>query len=478
LNTPGLDVRSFTNISCDSRKVERGGLFVAIKGARADGHDYIIDAIKKGASLIIAEDASKVPAGTGHIIVEDSRVFLSQAADIFYGRPSQRLKVLGITGTNGKTTTSYLAEAILRDAGYRVGRIGTIEYKIGDKSFESVNTTPGPLELQGLLSEMEKGGAEYVVMEVSSHALDQHRVDGVRFSSALFTNLTQDHLDYHKDMENYLAAKSRLFDIMPSENTACLNIDDPYVARLSKGMKRKAIRYSVKGESDLFVDGRCDISVVGTDFYVSYKGERTEIHTPLIGMHNVYNVLGALALGISRGFSVGSMTGAVSSLKNVPGRLEKIASRAPFDIFIDYAHTPDALVNALTVLRGICRSRLICVFGCGGERDKSKRPLMGRAASEICDILIATSDNPRSEDPAVIAEEVVSGFDEDFSGYEVILDRREAIAKAVGSALPGDVVAICGKGHEAYQIIGSDKLPFDDREVTKAVLKEAGICAL
>jgi UDP-N-acetylmuramoyl-L-alanyl-D-glutamate--2,6-diaminopimelate ligase len=457
-------------VSCNSGSVAGDFLFVAIKGVKDDGHRFIKEAVEKGARAVVS--ASPYPSaasfpGVSWIITPDTRLALAQLANEFYGRPSEEIKVVGITGTNGKTTVSYLLEAMLKEVGVSPAVIGTINYRFNNKVFNSKNTTPGPLELQSLLSEMAKENVKYAVMEVSSHALDQRRTEGINFHSALFTNVTQDHLDYHGTLEDYFKAKARLFDGLCEKSFAVINNDDPYGRRLRE-IRAEVLTYGIVTPSDVVaMDLTFDIHK--TEFTVETDDHRARFKTRLIGRHNVYNILASVAWGMKEGLRLPAMQAMVEQFQPVPGRLERIEFAGDFAVFVDYAHTDDALRNVLTSLRQVSSGRIITVFGCGGERDRDKRPKMGNAVTELSDFAVITNDNPRSEDPQEIIAEIKRGISKD--NYRVIPDRREAIRESLTLAKSGDIVLIAGKGHENYQIFRDRTIHFDDREVARECLR-------
>jgi UDP-N-acetylmuramoyl-L-alanyl-D-glutamate--2,6-diaminopimelate ligase len=472
VNLEDIEIKS---IASDSRDVKRGTLFVAVRGPMRDGHQYIRDAADKKASLIVAEDRDLIGCGkipTPFILVKDSKDSLKKIADTFFGYPYEHIKWVGITGTNGKTTTSYLVRSILNVAGQKCALIGTIGYRIKETNVPSGNTTPGVLELHELARDMIEAGNKYVAMEVSSHALDQERVAGIIFGAAIFTNLTQDHLDYHKDMEEYFDAKQKLFfDHVDKKSSLIINTDDSFGLRLYKSVKGKKISYG-------FLD--CDVCVIRQT--IEKDGSRVTIKTPdndidiatrLVGKHNIYNILAAVAFGFSQGFSPDVIRRAIQAVEVVPGRLDRIDSAKGFSVFIDYAHTDDALKNVLESLRSILHNgRIITVFGCGGDRDRGKRPKMGSVAAALSDYCIITSDNPRSEDPDTICRQIVSGIAT--KNFEVEIDRLTAIRRALMMADKDDFVLVAGKGHETYQITKDKIVTFDDKEVVLKCLGELG----
>ncbi len=462
-----------TGIASDSRNVKNGTLFFAVKGSMQDGHNYIGAAIKNGAALVVLEDRSFMSSakdGVVFALVKSSKDSLVSVAGIFFGHPYENISSIGITGTNGKTTTSYLLRSIFNTAGKKCALIGTIGYMVKDTNIASVNTTPGIIELHELARDMVRAGNKYVAMEVSSHALHQDRVAGIVFSSAIFTNLTQDHLDYHKGMEEYFTAKQKLFTEHVSKTSGLIiNNDDSFGMRLYNNLKGKKLGYGFNG-----------LDVCVREYEIGKSGSRVMIKTPqgefdivtkLVGKHNIYNIMAAVACGISEGIDIDSIRTGVESVAMVPGRLERVDASKGFSVFIDYAHTDDALKNVLESLRSIIHNgRIITVFGCGGDRDKGKRPKMGAVAAALSDYCIITSDNPRSEDPKEIISQVISGIVTD--NFESDVDRKSAICRAIKMAEKDDFILVAGKGHETYQITGEDIIHFDD----KAVVSECIAC--
>ncbi|MFA5114508.1 MAG: UDP-N-acetylmuramoyl-L-alanyl-D-glutamate--2,6-diaminopimelate ligase [Candidatus Omnitrophota bacterium] len=461
-------------VSSDSKDVGKDFIFVAIKGVRRDGGAFIKEAIEKGARVIVTGDKDiglRDYPGVTFITVDDDRFSLARLADAFYGHPSSKVKVIGITGTNGKTTILYLLEALLKQGGFSSGVIGTVNYRFKGKVMNSKNTTPGPLELQSLLDGMRKSGVDFAVMEVSSHALQQHRVGGIVFHSAIFTNLTQDHLDYHGTMEDYFLAKARLFEGLAPSALAVLNNDDEYGRRLRGLTDATVVTYGIDNPSDVTA-GDIRMELGQTNFIFKYAAGKIPIRTPLIGRHNVYNILALAAWGIAAGFKPEQLKAALEMFTVAPGRLERIENNRGISIFVDYAHTEDALRNVISSLRQVAAksARILVVFGCGGERDKTKRPKMGKVVSELADYAVITSDNPRSEDPALIVEDIKKGIAG--NNYEVVLERRAAIARILSLAGAGDVVLLAGKGHEISQIYSDSSVDFDDREVARQCLRQ------
>jgi UDP-N-acetylmuramoyl-L-alanyl-D-glutamate--2,6-diaminopimelate ligase len=465
-----LDVR-IRGVECDSRKIDKDFLFIAVRGVKVDGAAFIEEAISRGAAAIVGEslpgalNAYRVP----FIRVEESRIAVARLAAAFYGNPASALRVVGITGTNGKTTSSYLVEHLLASQKARVGVIGTVNYRYAGKEIPARETTPGPLAIQGIFSEMVASGCDYAVMEVSSHALDQRRVEGIHFAGALFTNLTQDHLDYHKTIEAYFEAKARLFESLKADAFAVLNADDPWAMRLKGCTRAKVVTYGVDAPAD-FQAKNLHWSLDSTRFDLALEGNLLPAESPMPGLHNVYNALGSLALTATLGYDVPSACADLVSFKGVPGRLEAVKEGQDFHVFIDFAHTPDGLDNVLKSLTPYKKRKLIGVFGCGGDRDRGKRPQMAEISSRYCDSIIVTSDNPRTENPRAIADEIVAGFPSGFDKFSVTLDRRKAIRQALLAARADDIVVIAGKGHERTQIVGTEALPFSDRQEAERVL--------
>lgn len=458
-------------LSCDSRKTGADFVFVAIKGAQEDGSRFIAEAIENGARAVVLKSQDTRHMSQDNVVfieVEDDRMALAQLACAFYGNPSEKLSTVGVTGTNGKTTVTYLIEAILKSCGEVPGVIGTVNNRFQDRVFPSLNTTPGPLELQSMLADMLNSKATYSVMEVSSHALDQDRTALINFSAGIFTNLTQDHLDYHKSLEEYFSAKSKLFCGLCDSALSIINADDPYGVKLKKISRGKVITYGIDSECDVKArDLKMDLSSSG--FFLQGKTWKGQIKTRLIGRHNVYNILAAFAWAEGAGLDPLKVKSAIEGFYLVPGRLERVGSDRGFSVFVDYAHTEDALKNVLSALRQIQHERIIVVFGCGGERDKTKRPKMGSVVSQMADFAIITNDNPRSEEPEEIIGNIRSGIAKD--NFCVIPDRLEAIKKSLSLAKPGDIVLVAGKGHEDYQIIKGKTTHFDDREVVRKCLQ-------
>lgn len=482
IGNPGVEVKG---IAYDSRRVERGFVFVALKGRGCDGHSFIGEAIGKGALGLLVERPQPGLQGVTQVVVSDTRKAMAVVSSIFYGEPSKGLKLLGVTGTNGKTTTTYLLESILQKAGHKVGVVGTINYRYPGHILPAPHTTPEAPDIQSILKEMLDNRVTHCVMEVSSHALAQKRVNACRFKGAVFTNLSQDHLDYHITMDNYFRSKSLLFqDLLPRGAFAVINEDDPWGRRLSRGLPLTIYNYSMKEGASIWPRevGSSD----GIKAILSTPLGDMRVSSILLGQYNLQNIMAAVGVGIGLGLDKSAIEEGVSALKTVPGRLERIPSPDGFQGVVDYAHTGDALERVLNTLRPMTKGRLITVFGCGGDRDRGKRPIMGDVATRLSDFTIITSDNPRTEDPLEIIKEIEAGItigarkiaasqihdpeSEIRNCYMIIPDRREAIRTAVGLVLPGDIILVAGKGHEDYQVIGDRKFPFDDaKEFRKAV---------
>lgn len=476
-----------SGVAYDSRQVTPGTLFVAVRGLKTDGHRYIKEAVSKGASALLIEEEtngnniSSIPIPV--LTVSDSRKAIARVAINYYGDPSRKLKLIGVTGTNGKTTTTYLIRAILEGAGHKTGLIGTVSYAYGDKIFPAGHTTPEAMEFQGLLRDMADNQCRFVVTEVSSHALALKRVYGTGFSTAIFTNLTQDHLDFHADMEDYFQAKALLFSGLIPGDRAIINRDDPYGRRLTGMTKGPVYTYGIDRESDIHAKD-IHLSMEGLEFDAMTPAGRIRIKSGLVGIYNVYNILGAIGVGLSYDIPLEKIASGIASVSSIPGRFEKINSGMGFGVVVDYAHTEDALRLLLKAAAGFVERKIITLFGCGGDRDRGKRPLMGKAAIELSDYVIVTSDNPRTENPQRIMDEIEAGVREAMrasarraSGYKLILDRGAAIEEAIQMAKEGDLVVVAGKGHECYQIIGNKKLHFDDREeIQKAIAQRKEKC--
>jgi UDP-N-acetylmuramoyl-L-alanyl-D-glutamate--2,6-diaminopimelate ligase len=466
------DVR-IRGIAYDSRLVQAGDLFVAIKGEKTDGALFVGQAISRGAAAIASESSLEAQASIATVTIPDARKFLAESSRIFYGDPSSKLKLVGITGTNGKTTTSYLMNSLFNRAGIPSCLVGTIGMKIGDASYPSKHTTPEASDLMRFLSQALTQNCTHGAMEVSSHSLALKRVFGVKFAAGVFMNLTQEHLDYHKDMESYFQAKGLLFSHENDNRieSAVINVDDPYGERLTKLVPCPVVRFGFNSTADIHVvefHSQPDRS----ELILATPAGMCEFHLHLIGRPNASNIMAATGAALSLGLSLDEIRKGVEALTGVPGRLETVNAGQDFSVIVDYAHTPDALENLLKTILQLPHERIITVFGCGGDRDRTKRPIMGEIAVGMSDFVIATSDNPRSEDPLDILKEIESGMKKGSAYYRMLPDRRQAIGAAISMARKGDALVIAGKGHEDYQIIGKDTLPFDDRQVVAELIKE------
>jgi len=493
-NVDGDLEQEVAGLSYDSRKVAPGEIFFATLGEKADGHDFIAEAVKRGAAGVVFSRPGDWPRVAAAIRVRDVRRAMGLWAAHFYGRPSEGIRLVGVTGTNGKTTLTYLIESLLDAAALPAGVIGTINYRYGGRELPSHHTTPESPDLHALIKEMSRAGVTTVAMEVSSHALAQERVRGLEFDVGVFTNLSRDHLDYHRDMDDYFSAKSKLFTDYLTESrkprkAAVIYGDDARGAQLLERLRSSDFdlwSYGAGSERDVHpVDVKQDVA--GLRGAIHAREQMIEIDSPLIGAANLQNILGAIGVGRALGIEAETIARGIHQLRSVPGRLEKVANNRGMTILVDYAHSPDALEKVLGAVRPLTQGRVICVFGCGGDRDRGKRPLMGELAARLSDIVVVTSDNPRTEDPLAILEQVEAGVRNAGSkklavptlrsrgagverGYVVASDRREAIGIAIGAASAGDVILIAGKGHEDYQILGANKIHFDDREVARQEL--------
>ena len=481
----GLRARAVSSVEYDSRRVEAGAVFFALRGQHADGGAFAAQAVSRGALLVVGDGpAPDGWAGAPWLVAGDARLSLAAFAAAFHGYPSESLLVVGITGTNGKTTTTYLLASVLEAAGYRCGRIGTIGYRVGTAESDAVRTTPEAPDVQRLLKAMADDRCTACAMEVSSHALALKRADFVRFSAGVFTNLTRDHLDFHGGMEEYFAAKRRLFDLLPDGAPAVINVDDPYGRRLADA-RPQAVTYAM-GRPARVISGALSLSLEGLAFEVLSPHGTVAVRSRLVGRPNAYNVLAAVATGLALDLSPAAIVEGVTAVTRVPGRFETVSSpEDDVSAIVDYAHTDDALRNLLETARPLAAGRLITVFGCGGDRDRSKRPLMGAVAARLSDLVVVTSDNPRSEDPDAIMDEILRGLAPPerpvvHQGQPVapvrttpwlrLVDREAAVHHAIREARPGDVIVIAGKGHEKSQVIGSRVLPFDDVDVARQAL--------
>jgi len=467
----GLEV---ARVTADSRSVRPGDVFVAIRGARFDGLDYAADAIRRGAVAVVAERPGPAESPVTWIAVADARQALARMAARVNGEPAEKLVLAGVTGTNGKTSTTTLLEVILARRYGKAGFLGTVGYRTPRRSLEADRTTPDATVIQELLAEMVADGAKAAALEVSSHALALERVEGCRFDVAVFTNLTRDHLDFHPDMEAYYVAKRRLFDLRKPGAFGVVNADDPYGRRLLAEIEPPVASYSPSGaEADYRAAGAvCDLT--GVRFELAHSAGRVPIASPLLGRFQLANLTAAAAAGLCLGVPGPDIAAAVAGVENVPGRLERVDAGQAYPILVDYAHTPDALERLLQAVRELTEKKIVLVFGCGGDRDRGKRRPMGEIAGRLADVAIATSDNPRSEDPEAILREVEAGLAASGAkGYTTVVDRREAIRKAIALADTGTVVVIAGKGHETTQVIGPTAIPFDDRKVAAELARTA-----
>lgn len=464
-----------STITYDSRRATRDAVFVALRGLKADGAGFAAQAVSRGAALIVSESPRVEGVDAAWLLVSDARLALALLADAYYDSPSRRMRVVGVTGTNGKTTTSYLLSSILDAAGLKAGLLGTVAYRLGAEEREASRTTPEAPDVQQLLNEMIQQGCKAAVMEVSSHALALKRVDGMQFAAGVFTNLTRDHLDFHEDMETYFQAKRRLFELLPPDAPGVINLDDPRGASLLD-VSKKVLTFAIAKPADV-TPGPLEFTLAGLSFDIRTPRGTVAVRSRLVGRPNVYNILAAAATAVALDVPLDAIARGVETLPGVPGRFEVVSG--PEDavtVVVDYAHTDDALRNLLETARGLAPKRILTVFGCGGDRDATKRPLMGMVAARLSDVVVITSDNPRSEDPQRIIDEIKRGIPAGGQtgrapDVEAILDRRDAIELAVRRAEPGDVVLVAGKGHEKYQQIGDRVLPFDDGEIAREALR-------
>lgn len=469
--------QEINEVTYDSRQVKPGTLFIAVPGFKQDGHLFIKDAVARGAAAIVLQDRNYQSRDYTWVMVDNSRKAMAEVSNVVYGFPSTRLNVIGVTGTNGKTTTTNLIAMILEKAGYRPGLIGTVHNRLGDEVLPVHHTTPEAPDLQRLFANFLQKGADYVVMEVSSHALDLNRVKGTEYDVAVFTNLTQDHLDFHGDMERYFMAKARLFSGMGANRQkkrhkfVIINNDDSYAEQIAELTSVPIITYGIKNSADVKAEN-VKISDRGASFRLRYTDRALPVNLKMTGLFNVYNTLAAVAVGLVEGVPVENIISTLENVAGIPGRFERVDEGQNFTVIVDYSHTPDSLENCLKTAREFVEGRIITVFGCGGDRDRKKRPLMGEVAAKLSDFTVVTSDNPRSEDPQAIIEEILPGLSRivDYDKYIKIVDRKEAINYAINIARPKDVVIIAGKGHEDYQIIGDRVISFDDRLVAKEAI--------
>ncbi|HUK53511.1 MAG TPA: UDP-N-acetylmuramoyl-L-alanyl-D-glutamate--2,6-diaminopimelate ligase [Candidatus Binatia bacterium] len=464
-------------VAYDSRKVEASSLFVAIQGEHADGNQFVGDALARGAVAVVSEQArpSALPPEITWVRVEAPRQALATIAANFYGRPADVLELVGITGTNGKTTTSFLVDSILRAAGHRTGLFGTILYRTPQGEAPAKHTTPESLELQKFFASVRDAEGTHATLEVSSHALALDRVWGCRFAAALFTNLTRDHLDFHKTMDAYGAAKRRLFEGTGAgaPRVAAVNVDDPWAAQLT-GLAERTLSYGLAPAADV-TTRRFSLTYSGLEFTAQTPEGEIEVASPLVGKINVYNILGAVAATVGMGVERAAIEQGIRNCARVPGRFERVECGQPFLVIVDYAHTDDALRNLLQTAHDLNKSgRIITLFGCGGERDRTKRPLMGEAAGTLSDLVVLSSDNPRGEDPLNIINDALVGLQRTGTAYVVEPDRSRAIELAMERARPGDIVLLAGKGHETYQVLRDRSIDFDDREEARRVLHGLG----
>jgi UDP-N-acetylmuramoyl-L-alanyl-D-glutamate--2,6-diaminopimelate ligase len=471
--------REIAGIVYDSRRVTPGMVFVAIPGVHVDGHDFINTAIDRGAAAIICEKNGFSSPRATKIKVPDVREALARAAALYYQHPSTKLQVIGVTGTNGKTTVAFMVKEILESAGIKTGLLGTVRYEIGERVIPAARTTPESLELHQMMAQMLANGCKACVMEVSSHALEQKRVAGIEFDVQIFTNLTQDHLDYHKTMENYFVAKQKLFTKTANgskKGAAVINIDDASGVRLAASTDVEVkLTYSLRNAAASIRATKIELGAEVSRFTIETAGQKIACKLPLIGRHNIYNALAATGATLALNIETAKIQSALNKMQPVPGRLESVSRGQPFAVFVDYAHTDDALHNVLTTLREITKGRLFVLFGCGGNRDSGKRPKMGRVAAECADFTIITSDNPRNEKPETIAAQIEEGFRSlKTRDFAVELDRKRAISEIISLAKRGDTVLLAGKGHETYQEFEDTVVPFDDRVYACEALESLG----
>lgn len=463
----GLPEGDILDVTSDSRKAAERTVFVCVKGEKADGHDFAAAAAAQGCIAVVAEHPTDAPVP--HILVKDSRRAYALMCANLFENPARKLRLVGVTGTNGKTTTTFLIKGILEQNGHKSGLIGTIQNMAGDTVLPSHFTTPEPHELQETFRRIADAGCEFAVMEVSSHALDQERVAGLSFEVGLFTNLTQDHLDYHKTMENYLAAKQKLFTM---SGVGIINLDDPSAQSFLDGAQCKTVTYSAKRMDADYTARNIRYRSDGIDYELVGMGVIGRVSAHIPGGFSVYNTLAAASCALTLGLPFNGVITALAELKGVKGRIEVVPTGRDFTVIIDYAHTPDALEKILRAVRGFAKGRIVALFGCGGDRDRTKRPLMGAVTAKNADFCIVTSDNPRTEDPAAIIADILPGMEDIGTPYVVIENRRDAIRYAIEHAQKDDVVLLAGKGHEDYQIIGREKHHFDEREVIASILAE------
>ena len=458
--------REVTFITDNSSKVTEGCIFICIEGKHFDGHTKAAEALEKGAAAVVVQKDLGLER---QILVENTRSAYAHICAAFYDHPERKIRIIGVTGTNGKTTSCFILKSILDGMGHKTGLIGTVKNIVGDKEYPAVLTTPDCYELFGLFDEMVKAECEYCVMEVSSQAIDQHRVDGIHFEAAIFTNLTQDHLDYHGTFENYKAAKRKLFE---NSSLAVVNIDDESASFMTEGIDCRKVTFSVNNDKCDYSAKNIRISSSGVKYELVSNSNIGRVKFAVPGNFSVYNSMGAAVCLIEMGLDFKAVLDALALCVGVPGRMEVVPADVPYTILIDYAHTPDGLENVLKCVREITEGKVICVFGCGGDRDKTKRPIMGEIAARLSDVAVVTSDNPRSEDPEAIIEDIKAGIGRGGAKLIVDSDRKDAIKKALKIAGAGDIVVLAGKGQETYQILASGKIHFDEREVIAQILSE------
>ncbi len=462
----GIKDAEVTLVTEDSRKVCEGSVFVCVKGARFDGHDAADDAVKKGAVLIVSQHDTGCE---NQLIVEDTREAFSLLSASFFSNPARKLRLVGVTGTNGKTTTCFLLKAIFEKLGHKTGLVGTVKNMVGDKEYPAHLTTPDPFELNSLFAEMVEAGCEFCVMEVSSQALAQQRVAGLHYESAIFTNLTQDHLDYHGNFENYIAAKHKLFEMC---DTAVINCNDEAHTAMVADTSCRKVTYSVLSDNADYTAKNAEYKTSGVSYILVGFGRLERIKMRIPGGFTVYNSMGAAVCAVELGLPMDGVAKALGEAVGVPGRIEVVPTDTDYTVIIDYAHSPDGMQNILAALRKIAEARVITVFGCGGDRDKTKRPQMGKIAADMSDFVIITSDNPRTEDPQTIVNEIAEGAKGAKIPVVTITDRTQAIEFALNEANENDIVLLAGKGHETYQIIGTEKKHYDEREVVRDLLNK------
>ena len=453
------------SLQYNSRKVGKGDVFCCIVGTFSDGHAYAAQAVEAGAAALVVE--RELPLPVPQVVVKNTRIAMAEMAAAFYGYPARGMRIVGVTGTNGKTSTTYMLKAIAEQCGWKVGLIGTIRNLIGERIIDTERTTPESVDLQRILREMKDEGVDLVVMEVSSHSLDQRRVHGIEFETAIFTNLTQDHLDYHKTFENYLAAKMRIFQ---QARQAVVNRDDPHAETILNALTIPYKTFGIREQADISAS-EIDITTRGVQFDMHCVPGNVRMYVPIPGLFSVFNAMGAAAAALQLGISLPAIKNGIETMGSVSGRLEPLPTGGRnFTVLLDYAHTPDALENILKTARGFAKGRIVTLFGCGGDRDHAKRPIMGEIAGRFSDFLVVTSDNPRTEDPMAIIEAVLEGVHKSGCPHIVVENRYEAIRYALEHAEPEDVIILAGKGHENYQEVGGGKRHFDEKEIVAELL--------